>query len=305
MSAKVVVRDLTKKYGATEAARGLSFEIQDGEIFGLLGPNGAGKTTTVECVIGLREPDGGTVEVCGIDARKRPRDVKQKIGAALQTTSLQDKITPREALELFGSFYHVKARPDALLERFGLVDKADAPFDSLSAGQRQRLALALAFVNNPELVFLDEPTTGLDAQSRRELHGEIRRMKADGHTVLLTTHYMEEAESLCDRIAVIDRGRIVAAGSTTDLIAASSSAPSVSLTASRPLDRHTLARIPGVTEIHLEGGSARFRATDVNGALAALVAALQAEHVTILELHVHKASLEDVFLELTGATPAD
>jgi ABC-2 type transport system ATP-binding protein len=305
MSAKVVVRDLTKRYGATEAARGLTFEIQDGEIFGLLGPNGAGKTTTVECVIGLREPDGGTVEVCGIDARQRPRDVKQKIGAALQTTALQDKITAREALELFGSFYHVKARPEGLLERFGLVDKADAPFDSLSAGQRQRLALALAFVNNPELVFLDEPTTGLDAQSRRELHGEIRRMKADGHTVLLTTHYMEEAQSLCDRIAVINRGRIVAAGSTTDLIAASTSAPSVSLTTSRPLDRQTLARMPTVTDIQLEGGNARFRASDVNGALAALVAALQAERVGILELHVHKASLEDVFLELTGAGPAD
>ena len=161
---------------------------------------------------------------------KRPRDVKQKIGAALQTTSLQDKITPREALELFGSFYHVKAAPRCAARAIRPGRQGRRAVRFAVGGQRQRLALALAFVNNPELVFLDEPTTGLDAQSRRELHGEIRRMKADGHTVLLTTHYMEEAESLCDRIAVIDRGRIVAAGSTTDLIAASSSAPSVSLT---------------------------------------------------------------------------
>ena len=198
--------NLKKRYDGVEAARGVSFEIRDGEIFGLIGPNGAGKTTTVECVIGLREPDEGAIEVCGIDARRRPREVKEKIGASLQTTALQDKITPREALALFGAFYRHKAEPAALLERFALLDKADAPFDTLSGGQRQRLALALAFVNKPELVFLDEPTAGLDPQSRRELHGEIAKMKHDGHTVLLTTHYLNEAEALCDRIAIIDRG---------------------------------------------------------------------------------------------------
>jgi ABC-type Na+ transport system ATPase subunit NatA len=177
MPPKVIVHNLKKRYDAVEAARGVSFEIEDGEIFGLIGPNGAGKTTTVECVIGLREPDEGTIEVCGIDARRRPREVKEKIGASLQTTALQEKITPREALALFGTFYRRKAEPAALLERFALVEKADAPFDTLSGGQRQRLALALAFVNNPELVFLDEPTAGLDPQSRRELHGEIAKMK--------------------------------------------------------------------------------------------------------------------------------
>src|SRR5918999_6295587 len=227
MSSKVVVRDLKKRYGGVEAARGVSFEIQDGEIFGLIGPNGAGKTTTLECVIGLREPDAGVIFVCGIDARRHPREVKQRLGAALQTTALQDKITPREALSLFGSFYREKASPAELLERFGLREKADAPFDSLSGGQRQRLALALAFVNKPELVFLDEPTANLDAQSRRELHGEIMRMKQDGHTVLLTTHYIDEAEALCDRIAVIDKGLIVATGRTRDLIDQSEALPSV------------------------------------------------------------------------------
>ena len=298
---KVVVRNLTKRYGDVAAAGGVSFDIEDGEIFGLLGPNGAGKTTTLECVIGLREPDEGTIEVCGIDARQRPRDVKQKIGAALQTTALQDRITPREALALFASFYRAAAPPAALLERFGLADKADAPFDTLSSGQRQRLALALAFVNNPELVFLDEPTTGLDAHARRELHGEIRRMKRDGHTVLLTTHYMEEAESLCDRVGVIDQGRIVACGRPAELIAASAGAPVVELTLSRPLDRAALASIEGVTELQLEGAAARFRAANVNRAIGALMALLEREHVALVELHVQKASLEDVFLELTAA----
>ena len=219
MPAKVVVRDLRKRYGEIEAARGVSFEIQDGEIFGLLGPNGSGKTTTVECVIGLREPDDGEIEVCGIDARRRPQDVKQKIGAALQTTALQDKITPREALTLFGAFYRNREDPQQMLDRFALTPKADAPFDTLSGGQRQRLALALAFVNKPELVFLDEPTTGLDPQSRRELHVEVAKMKQDGHTVLLTTHYIDEAEELCDRIAIIDQGRIIATGAPHELVA--------------------------------------------------------------------------------------
>src|SRR4051812_1107255 len=188
MAAKVAVRELRKHYGDVQAGQGGSFEILDGEIFGLLGPNGSGKTTTVECIIGLREPDSGDIEVCGIDARKRPQDVKQKIGAALQTTALQDKITPREALTLFGSFYRNSADPQQMLDRFSLGPKADVTFDTLSGGQRQRLALALAFVNQPELVFLDEPTTGLDPQSRRELHAEVARIKRDGHTVLLTTH---------------------------------------------------------------------------------------------------------------------
>ena len=193
MADKVVVRDLWKRYGTTEAVRGVSFAIRAGEIFGLLGPNGAGKTSTLECLLGLRDVDAGDVEVGGLDARKFPREVKQKIGVALQSTSLQDKITPREALRLFGSFYPRRIAPEKLLERFALTEKADAPFDSLSGGQRQRLALALAFVNEPELVILDEPTTGLDPQARRELHDEILRMKRDGYTVLITTHYLEEA----------------------------------------------------------------------------------------------------------------
>ena len=295
------VRDLKKRYDGVEAARGVSFDIDDGEIFGLIGPNGAGKTTTLECIIGLREPDAGTVEVCGIDARTQPREVKEKIGAALQTTALQDKITPREALILFGSFYQRKTDANRLLDRFGLVDKADAPFDSLSGGQRQRLALALAFVNDPELVFLDEPTTGLDAQSRRDLHGEILRMKRDGHTVLLTTHDIDEVEALCDRIAVIDKGVIVATGATRDIIARSSAPPSVHVTTTGPLDAEDLSQLPGVSHVVCDAHTATFHAAHVAIAVAGLMALVSARGIEVIELHVQRASLEDVFLELTGA----
>jgi ABC-2 type transport system ATP-binding protein len=305
LTVRVAVHDLRKRYGAVEAVRGVSFHVTEGEILGLLGPNGAGKTTTVECVIGLREPDSGSIEISGIDARRRPRDVKQKIGAALQTTALQDKITPREAVELFGSFYEHREKPDVLLERFALVDKGYAPFDTLSGGQRQRLALALAFVNKPEIVFLDEPTAGLDPQSRRELHTQIARMRSEGHTILLTTHDLDEAQQLCDRVAIIDHGRIVAAGTPRELMAQSRSAQSVSIVATQPLDRHRLLSIGGIGEIKEEGQRVRFTTTDVNQALGELVKILDAERIGIAELHVEKATLEDVFLELTGTDLRD
>ena len=301
MPAKVIVRDLRKQYNGVEAARGVSFEIQDGEIFGLIGPNGAGKTTTLECVIGLRQPDSGDIEVCGIDARQRPLEVKQRIGAALQTTSLQDKITPREALALFGSFYRQRTPVEDLLERFGLAAKAEAPFETLSGGQRQRLALALAFVNRPELVFLDEPTSALDAQSRRDLHQEILRMKADGHTVLLTTHYIDEAEALCDRVAVIHKGTIVATGGTRELMGRSAALPQVVVTTDRPIDAGALADMPGASNLVCDGHTARFEAADTNRAIGHLVQILTAEGNAITELHLQKATLEDVFLELTSA----
>jgi ABC-2 type transport system ATP-binding protein len=304
MASKVIVEDLRKRYGAVEALGGVSLQIDDGEIFGLIGPNGAGKTTAIECIIGLREPDAGTVEVCGIDARRHPREVRQRIGATLQTTALQDKLTPREALALFGSFYRNRRRPDDLIARFGLAEKADAPFDTLSGGQRQRLALALAFVNDPELVFLDEPTTGLDARSRRELHGEIRRMREDGRTVLLTTHDMAEAEALCDRIAVIDRGRLAAVGRTREIAGRSATSPTVVVSMSHPIDSDALAALPGVHDVVCTGDTARFRTADVNRSVAALVALLDAQGIDITELHVHRASLEDVYLELTGTGQA-
>jgi ABC-2 type transport system ATP-binding protein len=305
MPPKLSVRDLRKTYGRVEAVRGVSFEVQDREILGLLGPNGAGKTTTLECLIGLRQPDAGEIEVCGLDARRRPRDVKQKIGAALQTTALQDKITPREALTLFGSFYAQRAAPEDLLERFSLVEKADATFDTLSEGQRQRLALALAFVNRPEIVFLDEPTAGLDPQARRELHNEIARTRQDGHTVLLTTHYIDEAEHLCDRVAIIDHGRIVALGSPHDLMARSKASQSVSLVTAQPIDGLKIEGVPGVVDVVVEGARARFKTTDINRTMPDLLKLLESRRLELTELHVRKASLEDVFIELTGSALRD
>ncbi len=299
MPAKVIVRDLSKRYGGVEAVRGVSFEIQAGEIFGLLGPNGAGKTTTLECLVGLREPDAGALEVCGLDARTQPREVKQRIGVALQSTALQDKITPREALKLFGAFYRERADPAVLLERFALTEKADARFDTLSGGQRQRLALALAFVNKPELVLLDEPTTGLDPSARRELHAEILQMKRDGHTVLLTTHYLDEAEQLCDRIAIIDHGRVIATGAPRELIAQSSALQSVTLVTLPAIERDAVARLAGASEVRSEGGAVKFRTARPTETLAALAALIAERGVELIELQVKKASLEDVFVGLT------
>jgi ABC-2 type transport system ATP-binding protein len=299
MPPKVLVRDLEKRYDGVHAARGVSFEILDGEIFGLIGPNGAGKTTTVECVLGLREPDAGHIEVCGIDVRRRPREVKQKIGAALQTTALQDKITPREALRLFGAFYRTRSEPETLLNRFGLGDKANASFDTLSGGQRQRLALALAFVNEPELVLLDEPTAGLDAQSRHELHEAISQMKREGHTVLLTTHYLDEAEKLCDRIAIIDRGQIVATGTPIEIVHRSSGTPTVTVRTSQPASADWFNELAGVESLEVSGNLARFRTTHITTAVSELLRRLDDGAVEIIELRVQKAALEDVFLQLT------
>ena len=304
MPAKVIVRDLSKRYGGVEAVRGVSFAIEAGEIFGLLGPNGAGKTTTLECLVGLREADAGELEVCGLDARKQPGEVKQRIGVALQSTALPDKITPREALKLFGAFYRKRAEPAALLARFALTEKADARFDTLSGGQRQRLALALAFVNQPELVLLDEPTTGLDPAARRELHAEILQMKRDGHTVLLTTHYLDEAEQLCDRIAIIDRGRVIATGAPRELIAQSSGSQSVTLVTKPGIDGAAVADLPGASDVRSEGGAVKFRTARPTETLAALAALLAAQRVELVELQVKKASLEEVFVGLTKSEAA-
>jgi len=235
-----------------------------------------------------------------MDAREHPKAVKERIGAVLQTIALQDKITPREALALFASFYKSAAAPAGLLDRFGLLDKADAPFDTLSAGQRQRLSVALAFVNSPELIFLDEPTTGLDPQSRRDLHGEIVQMKRDGHTVLLTTHNIDEAEQLCDRIAIIDGGRIIASGPPRDLISASTASQSVLLRTAQPLAIEALAGIPGIDDLNYENSTITFRTKTPAPTLSALMQVVSEKEIEVLELHARKARLEDVFLALTS-----
>jgi len=300
----VVVRNLSKSYGSLQALAAVDFDIRAGEIFGLLGPNGAGKTTTVESVLGLVRPDSGTIEICGIDARLDSRAAKQKIGVALQSTGLQDKITPREALKNFGSLYRTAVAPQLLLERFGLTEKADATVDTLSGGQKQRLALALAFVNKPDVIFLDEPSAGLDPHMRRDLHDQIRAMKRDGLSVLLTTHDMDEAEQLCDRIAVLDRGRIVAEGTPRNLIAASRSAMRISLQTSAPLQPDWLAGIPAIREIVCDDNGTQFTVSEVTHALAALVSLLEERKIELTGMRVGRATLEDVILELTNVPRA-
>jgi ABC-2 type transport system ATP-binding protein len=305
MPSKVIVSGLRKRYGPVEAVRGISFEINDGEIFGLLGPNGAGKTTTIECVLGLTSPDEGSINICGIDARRHPAEVRQRVGAALQTTALHDRITPRESLSLFGSFYRTPLSPEVLLERFSLMAKADIGVDTLSGGQKQRLALALAFVNNPDLVFLDEPTAGLDAHSRRELHGEIRAMKRDGHTVLLTTHHLDEAEQLCDRIAIINKGQIVAVGRPRDLIAQSGRVVHITFQTDRPVPATVAATLEGLDALADDGLSGSIHTSAPGTGVLKLVTVLEANGIGLSELHAQKATLEDVFVALTETAPVE
>ena len=299
MKPVLAVHGIVRRFGAVKTVDGISFEVAAGEIFGLLGPNGAGKTTTLECILGLVRSHAGRIEVCGIDVASDADMARTRTGAVLQTTGLPDKITPREALRLFGSFYHGSVAPAELLERFALREKADAPFDTLSGGQRQRLALALAFVNRPGLIVLDEPTVGLDPQARRDLHAEILRMKREGHTVLLSTHNLEEAEELCDRIAILVRGSVVAVGAPRELVARSSARQTVTLETTPPLERARLAQLPGVEDLQSEGGRLQFRTAQTATTLAALAALLEREHAEVIELQVRKASLEEVFLGLT------
>ena len=303
--ASICIGNLTKRYGLVAAVAGVSFEVAPGEIFGLLGLNGAGKTTTIECLLGLRQPDAGSITLAGIDARAQPREALSRVGAQLQFAALQDKLTPRQALGLFASFYPDAAQPAALLEQFNLSAKADAPFDSLSGGQRQRLFLALAFVNQPQVLILDEPTAGLDPGARRELHRLITGFKSAGHTVLLSTHYLEEAHLLCDRIGILHEGRLVATATPAALIAGARAVPRLSFRTSRPVDADLLAALPGVISPTVQGDGWTLGTRDVNRGISGLVQMLESHGNEMLDLQIHRPSLEDVFLELTGRTWTD
>jgi len=302
--AQVIVRDLIKRYGDLTAVAGVSFEVRRGEVFGLLGPNGAGKTTTVEIIEGLRPRDGGEVTVCGFDPAEDVKEVKKRIGVALQATALPDKIEVREALSLFAGFYPMgrgsRADIDRLLGTVSLEEKAKCRFDTLSGGQRQRLAVALALVNEPEVVILDEPTTGLDAQARRELHDVIERLKRESKTVILTTHYIEEAERLCDRVAIVDHGRVIAAGAPRELISGSRGQSRIELRTARPVELAELRLIPFVESVTETGGAYALRSPDAPRALVELVKWMEAERHELLDLHVTRPTLEDAFIELTG-----
>jgi len=282
------------------ALRGVSFEVEEGEVFGLLGPNGAGKTSTVEIFEGMRTPDRGIARVCGLDPERSGAEFKEKIGAVLQATSLPDKIRVKEAIELFARFYRRRANTDELLKRFQLEEKRTAFYSQLSGGQKQRLALAMALVNNPQVVFLDEPTAGLDPQVRREIYDIIEELKHDKKTVLLTTHYIEEAERLCDRVAIVDQGRVIAMGTPRELKHASAGTTRIEVRLAKPLADGALNRLDGVTDGREFDGSYIIHSSRPPQTIVALVKQLEAENNELQSLEMFSPSLEDAFIELTG-----
>ncbi len=299
-SAILQVENLVKRYGDVEAVRGVSFAVQEGEVFGLLGPNGAGKTTTVEILEGLRDPDGGRVSVCGLDPQRNSEALKHEIGAALQATSLPDKMRVIEAIRLFASFYRRHRKPEELLKRFGLDEKRNAFYGQLSGGQKQRLALAMALVNDPRVCFLDEPTAGLDPQVRREIYDVIEELRRDKKTVLLTTHYIEEAERLCDRVAIIDHGNVIAMGTPRELKANSANTTRIEVRLAKPASDGSLHKLDGVVDAREIDGGYVLHCQRPPQAIVALVKHLEAEGNELVSLEIATPSLEDVFIEMTG-----
>ncbi|WP_075732657.1 ABC transporter ATP-binding protein [Streptomyces acidiscabies] len=298
----IEVTDLRKTYGAHRAVDGVSFAVEEGEIFGVLGPNGAGKTTTVECVEGLRVPDAGRVRVTGLDPVAEHEKVAQVLGAQLQESELQAKLTVREALELYASFYTRPADWRPLAERLGLTGKLTTRFGKLSGGQKQRLFIALALIGNPQVVVLDELTTGLDPRARRDTWELIEDIRANGVTVLLVTHFMEEAQRLCDRIAVIDKGRVAALDTPAGLIRRSAGATVISFTPSAPLDEADLAALPALASV--EHKDSRLTLSGTDETVNAVITLLARRHITAHQLRVTDATLDDAFLDLTKGVPA-
>ncbi len=297
----LLVRGLRKRYAEVVAVDGLDLEIRAAECFGLLGPNGAGKTTTIEICEGLTEPDEGEVLVLGRRWGEHDRELRARLGISLQETQFSEKLTVEETVRLFRSFYRRGPSVDEVIATVQLQEKRSGRVGQLSGGQRQRLALACALVGDPDLLFLDEPTTGLDPQSRRQLWELIERFRADGRAILLTTHYMEEAERLCDRVAIVDHGRIIALGTPRELVA-SLSAEHVVEFAANPggLDEAALERVPGVCAAARRNGTWRVRVAELHRTVPALLAELHRQQVQLTELRTHSATLEDVFVELTG-----
>jgi ABC-2 type transport system ATP-binding protein len=301
-TAAISCRGLLKRYGDVTAVDGLDLEVQRGECFGMLGPNGAGKTTTIEIIQGLIEPDAGSVEVLGLPWRTHARELRQRMGTQLQETRLPDKLTVEEVITLFRSFYRHGTTLDEVLEMVQLREKQRAWVSKLSGGQRQRLAVACALVCTPDILFLDEPTTGLDPQSRRQLWDIIEDFRRHGGTVLLTTHYMEEAQRLCHRVAVIDHGRIIALGTPSELIDSLGAQHVVEFAVADgvTIDDQSLEALPGVEGVANGDGKTRLTVNRVHETVPALMALLNARGGMLSELVTHHATLEDVFLALTG-----
>ncbi|MDB4913723.1 MAG: ABC-type multidrug transport system, ATPase component [Gemmatimonadetes bacterium] len=298
------VEGLRKAYGDVVAVDGLDLTVGAGECFGLLGPNGAGKTTTIEICEGLTEPDSGIVEVLGRRWDSDEHALRERLGVQLQETQLSEKLTVDETVNLFRSFYSRGRDVNEVIDVVQLGEKRSARVGKLSGGQKQRLALACAIVGDPELLFLDEPTTGLDPQSRRQLWDLIIELRASGRSVVLTTHYMDEAEKLCDRVAIVDHGRVIALGSPRELIASLGAEHVVEFTTpdapANSLDASTLGQLDGVTAAREKAGRWTLEVSELARAVPALLAALTARHLVLGELATHSATLEDVFVSLTG-----
>jgi ABC-2 type transport system ATP-binding protein len=294
----IEVADLVKRYGDHAAVNGVSFTVEQGEIFGILGPNGAGKTTTVECVEGLRTPDGGTIRVCGIDPRRDDGELRQVLGAQLQESELPDKLRVGEALELYGSFYRQPADWRELAEVLGLTGKLGAQFRRLSGGQKQRLSIALALLGGPRVAVLDELTTGLDPQARRDVWVLIERIRDRGVTILLVTHFMAEAERLCDRLAVIDAGRVVAVDTPAGLVSRVDDRQRIRFRPSAPLDHALLTALPEVTSVERAGG--QLVVTGTRNVLLAVTTVLARNQIIAGDLQVEQTTLDDAFIALTG-----
>jgi ABC-2 type transport system ATP-binding protein len=297
----IQVENISKSYGKLLAVDGLSFEVTKGEIFGFLGPNGAGKTTTLSILEGLHRADSGQAYILGMDINTHPKLVKRRIGVQLQSTSLLPDLTVYEQVHLFAKLYGFQRSDEeimALLDQVGLIQKTAAYPDNLSGGQQQRLALALALINQPEIVFLDEPTTGLDPQSRRVMWDLIRSFRDQGKTIVLTTHYMEEAEVLCDRVGIIDYGQLVALDTPTALINRLEGLSTITTSANLMLPG--IEELPGVNNFKHDGTKLRFQTDDVAATLRALLDVAEQYQVSLNDLHIKQPNLEDVFLNLTG-----
>jgi ABC-2 type transport system ATP-binding protein len=293
------VDGLRKTYGRTVAIDEVSFEVRPAEIFGLIGPNGAGKTTTMECIEGLRAPDRGAISVLGLDPVRQAYALQERIGVQLQDAQLQKRITVREAVGLWASLYRTSVDGDRLLDQLGLGEKRDAWFMTLSGGQKQRLLIALALMNDPELVFLDELTTGLDPQARRAIWDLVRGIRARGKTVFLTTHLMEEAERLCDRVAIIDHGRLVDIGSPETLIRRHCPGRTAVVTTDDPAARDHFLTIPLVESVIREGPQVTIRGPG-DELVTSVIRCIADHRIPVTDLHTVRPTLEDVFLELTG-----
>ncbi len=296
------VLNLVKSYGTIKAVDDISFHVEQGEVFGMLGPNGAGKTTTVEIIEGLRTADSGRVTVLGLDVAKVPTRIKQKIGAQLQAPSLMPSLTVDELLDTFAGFYKHSLPIDDVIELLALTESRKVLVKNLSGGQQQRLSVALALINDPEIAFLDEPTTGLDPQARRGLWTVIEDMRNKSKTIFLTTHYMEEAERLCDRVAIIDHGKIIALDSPQELIRNYFQEKAIQFELEPPPPRIVLQTFPGTTNVAIDANEVVVYSNDIPATMSAILKYAEKENLTrqLKDLHVRQATLEDVFLKLTG-----